>query len=228
MKPKVNIAAIITFYILAISLRFVTNKTNLLDSVGNNFLKTILQGIGPAMGAVVVFYLFKIKPLLSLKGNFKNFLLPFGIFWGLPILLITAYVYTTKGYLPIDILFAVLVYGALEEIGWRGFLHQSLYPINQWLRITIIAVMWFVWHLNFELSFSNFTFFAILFLGSWGIGKVADKTLSLFAVSAFHSLNNFFGQIKGQQLIILLTLAIAWVLFVVFQDRIQVTKQNIH
>ena len=67
MKTKVNYFAILTFYIVAISLRYLTNKTELLNGISSEFIKVLLQGAGPAIGAFVAFAVFKIKPVLSLK-----------------------------------------------------------------------------------------------------------------------------------------------------------------
>lgn len=221
MDKKKSLPAIIVFYCIAITLRYLTNKTSILSGIDNVMLKTILQGVGPAIGAVVAFKLFGIPSVMTLKGNFKNYYIPLVIFWGLPVLIISATAYFTQGTLPYGLVLAVLIYGLLEEIGWRGFLHQVLQPLPQFARILIVAVLWFIWHLNFELSTSNLMFFGILVLGSWGIGKVADKTNSLLAVAAFHSLNNFFNELNSTKIIILIALATIWVLTVVYMNKLE-------
>ena len=83
MTKRVNIFAILTFYIIAISLRYLSNKTGLLEGLPSNFLKVILQGISPAIGAVVVFYIFNLKPTLSLKGNYRETSTPFLLYWAI-------------------------------------------------------------------------------------------------------------------------------------------------
>lgn len=219
MKSKVNLAAILIFYIVAISLRYLTNKTAFLSIVPNEYLKAILHGIGPAIGALLVFKLFKIKPVLSLKGNYKQLLFPFALFWVLPIALISATAYFKNGTLPLLSVSSILIYGLLEEIGWRGFLQQALEPLPKFAGILIIAVLWFIWHLNFDFTVSNLLFFGILFLGSWGIGKVADSTHSLLAVAAFHSLNNFFHQLDTTKIILLVILLSVWIAALVYQKK---------
>ena len=72
MKNKINYLAIIVFYAIAILCRYLTNKAGILDGIGNEYLKSILTGIGPTLGAVAVFFIFKIKPTMSIKGNYKN------------------------------------------------------------------------------------------------------------------------------------------------------------
>ena len=44
------IIAIVVFYVTAITQRYLTNKTTILSGIESEFLRTILQGIGPAVG----------------------------------------------------------------------------------------------------------------------------------------------------------------------------------
>lgn len=211
MKNNINALAILIFYIIAIALRYLTNKTNLLEGVSSDLLKVVLQGISPAIGAMAAFYLFKIKPTLNFKGNYSNINTPFVLYWAVPIILISGAEYFIKGTITPVTVISILLYGLLEEIGWRGFLQRALKPLPEFLNILLVATLWFIWHLNFDLTSSNLLFFAILILGSWGIGKVADSTHSLLAVSAFHSLNNFFPVMDTTKLILLVTLLIIWI-----------------
>jgi membrane protease YdiL (CAAX protease family) len=96
----------------------------------------------------------------------------------------------TKGTFPIFHVFIIFIYGLLEETGWRGFLQQQLQGLPKIWNILIVGTLWFVWHLNFDLTIMNLIFLGLLFFGTWGIGIVASTTKSLLAVSAFHSLNN--------------------------------------
>lgn len=220
MKNKINYFAILTFYIIAISLRYLTNKTDLLNAVPGSLLKAILQGIGPAVGAIVAFSVFKVKPVLTLKGNYKKTLIPFVLYWALPVILITGVEYVTKGTASsFAAITAILIYGLLEEIGWRGFLQQELKSLPEFLSVLIVAALWFIWHLNFDITSSNLLFFGILILGTWGIGKVANSTYSLLAVSAFHSLNNFFSEMNTVKTAILITLLSIWVIALVIRKR---------
>jgi membrane protease YdiL (CAAX protease family) len=219
MRPKINYFAILTFYTIAISLRYLTNKTALLNGISNDFLKVLLQGIGPAVGAIIAFSIFKIKPILTLKGNYKKIFYPFMLFWMLPIILIWSVEYYIKGIITYQAVIAILIYGLLEEIGWRGFLQQELKPLSQFSNILIVAVLWFIWHLNFDFTSSNLLFFGILLLGTWGIGKLADNTHSLLAISAFHSLNNFFPEMNQIRMLILLFLLMLWITSLVVKKR---------
>lgn len=220
MKNKINLPAILTFYVIAVSLRYLTNKTDLLQNVPNEFLKILLQGIGPAVGAMVAFSVFKIRPILSLKGNYSRILTPFLLYWGLPMLLISSAEFLIKGTtVSLVSVPAILLYCLLEEIGWRGFLQQELKGMHGFVKVFSIAVLWFIWHLDFELTTSNLLFFAVLLLGSWGIGKVADSTQSLIAVSGFHALNNFFPEVSGVKSGILMVLVLVWVSGLILRKR---------
>ena len=219
MKTKVNYFAILVFYTIAISMRYITNKTHILEGVYTEFLKILLQAAGPAVGACVAFCFSKSKPVLSLRGNYNQIGVPFLLYWGLPITLILSVEYFSEGTLSFFAVSAILCYGLLEEIGWRGFLRQELKPLPPLLNILIVATLWFVWHLNFDMSASNLLFFGILILGSWGIGKVADNTRSLFAVSAFHSVNNFFPVMNNTKIILLGTLLAIWIVCLVVRKK---------
>jgi membrane protease YdiL (CAAX protease family) len=212
-----TIYAIAVFYAIAIALRYLTNKTSVLSVVENSFIKIILQGIGPTIGVIVASLIFKIKfHPMTLKGNYKQILVPFSTYWFLPILLISAHAFLTKGSFPVLTVSMFFMYGLLEEIGWRGFLQQQLKGLPKIWNILIIGILWFIWHLNFEMTTMNLLFLGLLIFGSWGIGIVADKTNSLLAVSAFHTLNN----IKTENnLIIIGILVVIWILMIIYSER---------
>jgi len=220
MKSKINFGAIIVYYVIAIVCRYAAVKTNLFSDVENPYLLILLRGFGPALGALVAIKLFSISIPLSLKGIYKNVLVPFAVYWLLPAFLIAAVYYFTIGKFPILLMFTVLVYGLLEEIGWRGFLQEQLKSLPTIYSTLIIAILWFAWHLNFEMSPSNLIFLGIIFFGTWGIGKVYSKTGSLLAVAGVHSLNNFFVEgVHETELILILILLAIWITFIIVYDR---------
>ncbi|HPE87619.1 MAG: CPBP family intramembrane metalloprotease [Bacteroidales bacterium] len=220
-EKRKAILAIAVFYLTALFLRYLTNKTELLSGINNAYLKIILQGVGPAIGALIAIIVFRIKPLMSLKGNFASLLIPLSIYWILPIILLGMVAFFTKGTFPLLAIFTVLIYGLLEEIGWRGFLQQLLASLPKFVAILFITVLWFVWHLNFTPTSATLIFFFILLLGSWGIGLVAEKTNSLIAAAAFHSLNNFFTDFDLQKVVLLAVLIIIWVLSIKYRHQLE-------
>jgi membrane protease YdiL (CAAX protease family) len=110
----------------------------------------------------------------------------------------------------------IFFYGLLEEIGWRGFLQQQLQGLPGIWNILIVSILWFVWHLNFEITAINLIFFGLLIFGSWGMGFVANKTKSLLLVAAFHSLNN----VKSDNNIIIIALLfVSWIAIIVYMEK---------
>lgn len=215
-----SILGIITFFVTAIAFRYLTSKTDLiLTNINSEFLKIIVTAIGPTIGVLVAVKAFNLKFPMNLKGNYKKLLIPFLIFWIVPLIIITTKAYFLKGNFAITTVFAILVYGLLEEIGWRGFLYEQLKPLPKFINILIVTILWFIWHLNFELSISNLIFFLILLLGSWGIGLVADKTKSLLAAASFHSLNNFYSEWNTLNLLIIGTLVLIWILSIIYHTK---------
>ncbi len=95
MKLKINYAAIVVFYLIAVACRFIAVKTNLLSGINNQYLAILLRGVGPALGAFAAIKIFALKNPLSLKGIYKSIILPFTVYWLLPAFLITGVYYVT-------------------------------------------------------------------------------------------------------------------------------------
>ena len=87
----------------------------------------------------------------------------------------------------------LLVYCIFEEYGWRGYLEDELSGQKEWIRVLVIGVLWYLWHLSFLNSpgiIENFKFFGLLLLGSWGIGKIVQSTKSVLVAACFHMIYN--------------------------------------
>ncbi|GAA3757833.1 CPBP family intramembrane glutamic endopeptidase [Flavobacterium ginsengiterrae] len=220
MKPKINYGAITVFYIIAIVCRYIAVKTDIISANVHDYIFILLRGVGPALGAFAAIKIFSLENPMSLKGIYSNLVLPFVVFWVLPAIVITTLFYFLYGTFPIVFAFTVLVYGLLEEIGWRGFLQEQLKGLPKFTSILIIAVLWFVWHLNLNMTPTNMIFLGIIFFGTWGIGKIYSKTGSLIAVAGVHSLNNFFVKgVRDQELMVIIALLAVWITFVIVYDR---------
>jgi membrane protease YdiL (CAAX protease family) len=211
-----TIFAIGVFYIIAIGVRYIATETNMLSDA-NIYLKIIAEGIGPTFGVIVACLIFQLKfSPMTLRGNYKLFVFPLLVYWIVPILLISLWTMITKGSFPVVYVFMVFFYGLLEEIGWRGFLQQQLQRLPKIWNILIVGILWFVWHLNFDITITNLIFLGLLFFGAWGIGIVANTTKSLLAVAAFHSLNN----VKSDNnLIVIILLFISWIAIIVYTEK---------
>ena len=186
-----KISAIIIFYSIAIGLRYyITEIKPDFFTSSNLYINILLQGIGPLLGGLFVIKIMKRPNELKLLGvGFLKTLLAISI----PIVLfsLVGILNTGQPYLNAPkFVGIIIVYALFEEYGWRNYLQSELSELNKFVKHLIIAVLWFVWHLNFELSVGNLIFFVILLAGSFGIGHVADKTKSLLFVALFHAFFN--------------------------------------
>ena len=185
---NIHIGAIAIFYIIALLVRLISLLVvNKFPSIETNYAlqvsAALATGLGPAIGALVAMLLFKRKTEYTLAGksarkSIATIVIPcivFGIIGGWD--------------LGVTCLFA-FVYGLLEEYGWRGFLQYELRKLPVWQYVLIITLMWFLWHLDLTQR-SALPFFLLLLFASWGIGKVATDTHSLFFCAAFHGIVNF-------------------------------------
>lgn len=230
-----SIYSIVTFYSIAILLRYITNKTTWLEGIDildHTFIKICLQGIGPAIGALIAFKVFGVRSTYSLAGKLKPLLLSFIVFIIIPVLGFaiigikeTENVTATNIFIGgAKLSFYFFIYGILEEIGWRSFLQNRLDFLNQYIKYVVVGILWFVWHLNFELTTSNIAFLFILIFASWGIGKIGDKTKSVLAVGAFHTFYNLFSVDffeYNNKIIVLILSAMVWISYILFYDRVR-------
>ncbi len=183
--------AVAVFFATAIVIRyyFAIYKPTFLSPVSDGLLYAVLTGIGPFIGGVIAVYLLGRKKIYS---SFGRSIAKSLICLACPVLLFclldvlngnSSFIYT-------KITITCLLYAYLEEYGWRGYLQSELINLRKWYRISIITILWFVWHLNFELSTGNFIFLVILFFGTWGIGEIVIKSHSVIACACFHSVIN--------------------------------------
>ena len=168
--------------------------------------KAVLSGYGPAIGAMVAMIVFRRehRRMITVAGRSLLFS---GLFSAVPILLIAGFgsdgrgIGSHLGGLYVGL--SVLTYCFLEEVGWRGFLQDALKHVKTWQRVLITASLWYFWHLslfgfeaNTSFLVSQLTFIAILILGSWFIGKLADDTRSILVAAGAHSLFNIFSYLE--------------------------------
>jgi len=222
-----KIASILTFFAIAISLRYyidIIKPSFLLDL--HLYLQILLLGIGPLIGGLVVVKFFK-RP---------NFLKVFGLnFWktitivSIPMILFSLVGVIENGIPSLNlfkIIGIIISYALFEEYGWRGYLQSELSDLKKVYKYLIITVLWFVWHLNLELSVNNLIFFLALFAGSYGIGFMADRSKSLVMAALFHSFfnigqNQLLGEVQlNYKLIIIAISAVSAILIMRYgEDR---------
>ena len=131
-----------------------------------------------------------------------------GIWKSVILMLIPIVLFTLVGILNVGhpyyiggpkLIFGAILYGAFEEYGWRGYLQSELKNLNKHLKYFIIAVLWYVWHLEFGFDMQHLSFFGIILFGTYGMGVVAEKTKSLVVVALFHAFFNLFYIAKNLQ-----------------------------
>jgi uncharacterized protein len=205
-------------------------------------VKSILEGIGPIAGALVIFKLFKKKSSITLLGTQGSKSL---IMLSLPILLfaffgshndlnINPHVY---GFI---VGLSLVLYGIFEEFGWRGYLQNELKELKPLYKSLISGVLWYSWHLTFispdTTLLNELKFFAIILFATWGIGAIAEKTKSVAASACFHILGNilFISTLVGSSIdqqtryIIFGICLISWIYMVNIWENETVSSANVN
>src|SRR5690606_35834448 len=82
-----------------------------------------------------------------------------------------------------------------EELGWRGFLQDALRPLGETKRWLLLALMWEMWHFTrgmvdgnlIQIMLRKTIMLISVILLTIIIGKLTDKTRSLFVAITLHS-----------------------------------------
>jgi uncharacterized protein len=187
----------------------------------------ILEGSGVFIGALLAISFLKKnrKVETTLLGTSKLKSLVMAI---IPILILTTVgvenVFELDSHLYGFIaVIGTLLYCIMEEYGWRGYLQEELNTLQPWKKYLIIGFTWYLWHLTFLTKATvgdNIFFLAMMLLGSWGIGQVAELTKSVLASACFHliiQIMMFNALIKNgingtDKLIVLSVSVVLWIL----------------
>lgn len=225
-----KIYAVVVFYLIAISIRYflTVDIPDFLLKCSDGILFNILTGIGPFVGSLFAIYVFGRKKIYS---NFGHSVVKSFICLLIPVIFFFLYDIYLKDYsfFHIKIVVTCLIYAYFEEYGWRGYLQSELLSMRKIVRITLITILWFIWHLNFELSTGNIQFFFLLFLATWGIGQIAFRSHSIIACTCFHAVINISQNINLTTLTIaLLILSIVLWFLIWYLDFKKVLYNLIH
>lgn len=198
--------------------------------------KSLLEGLGPFVGAFFVTFLFKVKRNITFLGipKLKSFLMIIT-----PIILLLFFgvkndIGLNKHLYGMLLGFWIILYGIAEETGWRGYLQDELSDYKPIIKYSIVGVFWYIWHLTFlgNTNILNEIFILfILVISSFGIGIIADKTKSIFAASCFHIIGNLIGLSPllnnafklNVRIIIVVICVIIWIIIM----RISIKGKNI-
>jgi len=175
--------------------------TNLTLPEGFTAFKYLAEGMGPAIGAFLVFLIFKPKFKISFWGT--------SLKWSLLMLAIPMILFTVMGvknelnlqpnYYGFLVGLVSMLYVTFEELGWRGYLLKELKgeKMSPLVRAVIIGTLWFAWHLNFdfegEMLTQQLVFFGLMIFASWGFEKIMDVTNAVASVACFHLLGSILG-----------------------------------
>lgn len=224
---KINLHEIILFYLIVVGvsapfrLGLIHPEKMFQLPYGLNILYSVLRGIGPAIGFLVIVYLLKrdLKRTLSFWGTHRYFSLLAALI--IPVGLTITGVSNLGGWNThyYGLIFGVtmIFYALGEEYGWRGYLQEALAPMKTLNKILIIAILWYVWHLNFlnpEISLrTHVIHFLSLLLGAWGLLKVTETTLSILFAGAVHLSFNILTEVRddfNKRIVILLVAIVVW------------------
>jgi uncharacterized protein len=229
MRNRVNLKHVLFFYVLSVTLSapFRLNLINLPDlfpmPFGLTIFFMIFLAVGPLTAFLAIRYILKNKNAYKLTLGGNNKIISWIAICIIPVCL-TVIGVEIKGselnahYIGFLIGLTISVYALFEEVGWRGYLQNELQPVKLGLKILLISVLWYLWHLNFLKSGTSFEGHIIHFLsiigGSIGLYYVSIKTNSLLIVAAVHSSFNLFElELANSNKLIVLVIAIAvWII----------------
>jgi hypothetical protein len=194
--------AVVCFYALACAISFALHNAPNPTEGWLPYHIIFTYGLGPIGAALICRRLFPSVPLVvSVLGTSPGRTL---LFVGLPFWIGCLFGVTNKrGIDPhffggLVVLSAVL-YGIVEEAGWRGFLHNALSPLPRAWRVAITAPLWLVWHFTIMTDlkgiFGNgvlggttiWAMILVFILGSWGLGNAAERTRSVLVAACMHN-----------------------------------------
>jgi hypothetical protein len=194
---------------------------------GLDFFFRLLQGLGPFVAGLIVR---KLDPEFidsSLKGKFGPIgILLFVVSIGMVTVLGSS---NARGLNPhywgfITIL-VISIHAFFEEYGWRGYLEQALSPLPESVRVLLISLIWYFWHMSFLSSgnlWGELCFLLILIVSTFLLGRLLTSSKSILIVAAFHSIFNMVqwwnidGNYKIISLIILIT---SWLFLINYYKR---------
>lgn len=191
MKSQLSLVPwrwVFLYYVLALGLAIPINLGWMTPWLRTHFPGTILAdwsflpaALGPAVGALVVRH-FGPRPTrttsilgISPSRTLVTALIPVGLF---------TLVDTRAGLYA----FVALSYALGEELGWRGFLADSLAPLRGPWSLAITSVLWWFWHLRFTTTFDWLVLPPIIVVSSLALGHAARTSGSVLVAAAMHAL----------------------------------------
>ena len=176
------------------------------NTIGSSIL-FILMNLIPMIVAIVFSKFNKDNKVLKNKFLQKEKLTPYilgicsiAIYYGVSILLgnvnfINGTILTLLSYIPWTIL-----QGGLEECGWRWYLQDKLKINNFIIKMFMISIVWFLWHIPiYRLPWitagsSNYLIFYLMILGNtFMFGTIKEKSKGILPCVITHMLIDSFA-----------------------------------
>ena len=173
-KQKVNWKSVIVYYSLACLVSWPFYWWRDMESESwiawnvPGFVKTASYMWGPGLAALLCFIIFKRSHLRTITF-FGTSVAKSLLFWFLPILALSVFSIEGEEAIAVPIIGFLMILG--EELGWRGFLQDTLRPISPYKRYIIIGVLWELWHFTKRMS-AGFQFSTFLRIGIFIIALI--------------------------------------------------------
>lgn len=143
---KQNVLPVLSFFVFAFTLSWLTNKFIPPVTVGPLDIKTILTGLGPALSGLLCYAFFKTPNTYHISLGGARPLLSYGLLiLAVLVPLLMSQDRTNKAILTGSIL-TQLMYTLGEEVGWRHYLQNATRDFSKWGQALVIGVLWFLWH----------------------------------------------------------------------------------
>ncbi|MCB0463880.1 MAG: CPBP family intramembrane glutamic endopeptidase [Flavobacteriaceae bacterium] len=206
MKNKTNWTEVITFYIIAcaFSWPFFAWRDLYTESWANSSIPSAVRNLGimwgPGIAAILCFIIFKKTHVrtISLTGTSLQKSV---LFFSLPYLvwIILTLINSDDNSVKPSFFLEMIPFGFLmilgEELGWRGFLQDSLRNLKEWKKWTILGLMWEFWHFTRGLTHGELPqiilrksiFIISVLILTFVIGRLTDKTKSLLIAITLHT-----------------------------------------
>ncbi len=195
---NINWLPILGFYFLAFILSFPSNSeliTKYFVSKTSNYLISDLKFFPALFGTLIVYliatHILKVNSNeINITGSHTYINVLIGI---VPIIVFSIFGINNSHninthFYALQITILIYIYAFGEEVFWRGFLQNYINSENRILIYIIIGILWWAWHIIFSEQYFVNSFLIFCIIGSILIGIFADKTKSIIATAAPHSL----------------------------------------
>ena len=202
---KINRTEIITFYVLACALSWPLFAWRDLynESWTSSGIPTAIRNLGvmwgPGLAAIICFFIFRKTHVRTITFGGTSaikslifYFTPYIIWFALSI------INPAADQNP-EFFLALIPFGFLmtlgEELGWRGFLQDTLRKLPEWKKWLTIGLMWEFWHFTrgltngetHQIILRKSFFIVATIILTIIIGKLTDRTKSLLVAITLHS-----------------------------------------